>query len=312
MMNLAGIDLNLLVVFDAVRSEGSVTRAGERLGMSQPAVSNALSRLRYLLKDDLFVREHGSMRPTPRALELTGPVRDALRQIEGALDRSDFDPGHDSRVFKLAMSDHAAVIILPELVRHLEEVAPNVDLQVLPKSNLTVAQLLDAYEIDFALGVMPDPPPLRFSRMTLFEDILVCIMRRGHPLSQGELSLDRYASSAHLAVRPAGEKTNLIDHALEQKGLKRRKAVTVNQFLVVPAVVANSNLVSTLFLRTAEQLGIPENPDVVIRLLPWQPAQAATLFWNSTMTHHKAHRWMREVLIECCRALGWREIHSGL
>jgi DNA-binding transcriptional LysR family regulator len=301
-MNLAGVDLNLLVVFDAVTSEGSVTRAGTRLGMSQPAVSNALARLRHLLKDDLFVRENGSMRPTPRALELTGPVRNALRQIEGVFDPSDFDPVRDARVFKFAMSDHAAVTVLPELVRRLEIMAPNVNLHVRPKSNLTVANLLDTHEIDFALGVMPDPPPLRFSRTTLFEDVMVCVMRRGHALAKGEITLARYASATHLAVRPAGEKTNLVDHVLERQGLKRRRAVTVNQFLVVPAVVSKTNLVSTLFQRTAEQLGILENPDLVTRPLPWERVQA-TLFWNSTMTQHKAHRWMRSVLIDCCRPL---------
>jgi DNA-binding transcriptional LysR family regulator len=298
---LAAVDLKLLVVFDAVMSEGSVTRAGTRLGMTQPAVSNALGRLRHLLKDELFVRAQGSIRPTPRALELTGPVRHALKQIEAVLDPSDFDPGRDARVFKLAMSDHVAVTILPHLVERLEKIAPNVDLQVRPKFNRTVADLLDGHEIDFALGVVPDAP-VRFSRTTLFEDVYMCAMRRGHKLARGSLTLDRFATVKHLVVRPAGEATNLIDHVLESEGLERRMALTVNQFLAVPAIIGNTDLVATLFRRTAEQLGILDGPDLVVRPLPLPPAQA-TLLWHPTMTHHKAHRWVREVLIDTCRAL---------
>lgn len=300
-MNLAVVDLKLLVVFDAVMAEGSVTRAGARLGMTQPAVSNALGRLRYLLKDDLFVRAQGGIRPTPRALELTGPVRHALKQIEAVLDPSDFDPARDARVFKLAMSDHAAVTILPHLVKRLEAIAPNVDLQVRPKFNRKVAGLLDAHEIDFALGVVPDAP-VRFSRITLFEDVYMCAMRRGHMLARGSLTLDRFAAAKHLVVRPAGEATNLIDHVLESRGLERRMALTVNQFLAVPAIIGNTDLITTLFRRTAGQLGILESPDLVVRPLPLPPVPA-TLLWHPTMTHHKAHRWVREVLVDSCRAL---------
>ena len=298
-MNLAAVDLKLLVVFDAVMAEGSVTRAGTRLGMSQPAVSNALGRLRHLLKDELFVRSQGTLRPSPRALELTGPVRHALRQIEAVLDPSEFDPARDARVFKLAMSDHTAVAVVPELVKRLEIVAPNINLRVLPKCNSTVADLLDAHEIEFALGVMPEAP-VRFSRTTLFEDVLMCAMRRDHPLARGDLTLQSFAAAKHLAVRPAGEKTNLIDHVLESEGLARRRVVTVNQFLVVPAIIGETDLVVTLFQRTADQLGILKSPNLVARPLPLPPSEVM-LFWHSAMTHHKAHSWMRAFLVDSCR-----------
>lgn len=300
-MNLAAVDLKLLVVFDAVMSEGSVTRAGARLGMTQPAVSNALGRLRHLLKDDLFVRARGNMCPTPRALELTGPVRHALKQIEDVLDRSDFDPSRDARVFKFAMSGNIGVTVLPALVSRLGKVAPNVSLHLQPKCNRTMVELLDTHEIDFAFGVMPEAP-MRFSRLTLYEDSYVCVMRSGNALAQGGLTLQDFARARHLAVRPAGEATSLVDHVLESLGLARHKIVTVNQFLVVPAIISSTDLVATLFRRTAEQLGIVGNPGLVVRPLPLPPAQA-TLCWHSDMTNHKAHRWMREVLIDSCRAL---------
>jgi DNA-binding transcriptional LysR family regulator len=300
-VNLAAIDLKLLVVFDAVMSEGSVTRAGTRLGMTQPAVSNALGRLRHLLKDDLFVRARGSIAPTPRALELTGPVRHALRQIEAVLDPSDFDPARDARVFKLAMSDHATVTILPQLMQRLENIAPNIALQVRPKLDWCVADRLDAHEIDFALGVMPDVP-VRFSRVTLFEDVYMCAVRRGHPLAQGNLTLQRFAAAKHIAVRSADRTANLIDHVLESRGVQRRMALTVDQFCVVPAIIANTDLVATALRRKAERLGLLADPDLVVRPLPLPPVEAM-LLWHPTMTHHKAHRWMREVLVDSCRAL---------
>jgi DNA-binding transcriptional LysR family regulator len=299
-MNLAAIDLKLLVVFDAVMSEGSVTRAGTRLGMTQPAVSNALGRLRYLLKDDLFVRARGCLAPTPRALELTGPVRHALRQIEAVLDPSDFDPARDARVFKLAMSDHATVTILPQLMKRLERIAPNVALQVRPKLDWCVAERLDAHEIDFALGVMPDVP-VRFSRIALFEDIYMCAVRRGHMLAGGDLTLQRFAAAKHIAVRSADRTANLIDHVLESRGVQRRMALTVDQFCVVPAIIANTDLVATVLRRKAERLGLLASPDLVVRPLPLPPVEAM-LLWHPTMTHHKAHRWMREVLLDSCRA----------
>jgi DNA-binding transcriptional LysR family regulator len=300
-VNLAAIDLKLLVVFDAVMSEGSVTRAGTRLGMTQPAVSNAVGRLRHLLKDDLFVRARGSIAPTPRALELTGPVRHALRQIEAVLDPSDFDPARDARVFKLAMSDHATVTILPQLMQRLENIAPNVALQVQPKLDWCVADRLDAHEIDFALGVMPDVP-VRFSRVTLFEDVYMCAVRRGHPLAQGNLTLQRFAAAKHIAVRSADRTANLIDHVLESRGVQRRMALTVDQFCVVPAIIANTDLVATALRLKAERLGLLADPDLVVRPLPLPPVEAM-LLWHPTMTHHKAHRWMREVLVDSCRAL---------
>ncbi len=298
-MNLAAVDLKLLVVFDVVMSEGSVTRAGARLGMTQPAVSNALGRLRHLLKDDLFVRSQGSMRPTPRALELTGPLRQALGQIEAVLDPSDFDPARDARVFKLAMSDHATITMLPQLMQRLEALAPNVALEVRPKLDWCVADLLDGHEIDFALGVIPDAP-VRYSRIKLFEDVYMCAMQRSHPLARGELTLANFAAAKNLAVRSPDRNANLIDDMLESRGLRRRMALTVDQFCVVPAILANTQLVATVLRRKAQSLGLFERSDLVLRQLPLPPVEAI-LLWHPTMTHHKAHRWMREVLVDTCR-----------
>jgi DNA-binding transcriptional LysR family regulator len=161
-----------------------------------------------------------------------------------------------------------------------------------------VADLLDEHEIDFALGVIPDAP-VRYSRITLFEDVYMCAMRRGHPLARGKLTLASFAAAKNLAVRSADRSANLIDHMLESRGLQRRMALTVDQFCVVPAIIANTDLVATALRRKAESLGLFARPDLVLRQLPLPPVEAI-LLWHPTMTHHKAHRWMREVLIDTC------------
>jgi len=130
----------------------------------------------------------------------------------------------------------------------------------------------------------------------------MCAMRRGHMLARGRLTLDRFAAAKHLVVRPAGQASNLIDHVLESRGLERRMALTVDQFLVVPAIISSTDLVAALLRHTAEQLGVLQNPHLVLRSLALPPVQA-TLLWHPTMTHHKAHRWMREILVDTCRAL---------
>jgi DNA-binding transcriptional LysR family regulator len=130
----------------------------------------------------------------------------------------------------------------------------------------------------------------------------MCAMRRGHVLARGNLTLQRFATAKHIAVRSADRTANLIDHVLESRGVQRRMALTVDQFCVVPAIIANTDLVATVLRRKAERLGLLANPDLVVRTLPLPPVEA-TLLWHPAMTHHKAHRWMREVLVDSCHAL---------
>jgi DNA-binding transcriptional LysR family regulator len=186
-------------------------------------------------------------------------------------------------------------------VQRLEKIAPNVALQVRPKSDWCLADLLDGHEIDCAIGVIPDAP-VRFSRIALFEDVYMCAMRRGHTLARGSMTLQRFAAARHVAVRPADRTANLIDHVLESRGLQRRIALTVDQFCVVPAIIAETDLVAAVLRRKAERLGVLDDPGLVVRLLPLPPVQA-TLLWHPSMTHHKAHSWMREVLVDSCRTL---------
>lgn len=300
-MNLARVDLNLLNVFDAVMRERNVTRAGERIGMTQPAVSNALNRLRHLLGDALFVRGADGMRPTARALELAGPVRHALEQIETALDPPEFVPAESTRTFRLAMSEYPASVLLPALARRLEEEAPGIDLRVRSSDNVDAAALLDANEIDFAIGNFPDLPK-RFERVTLFEESYVCMMRRDHPLAKGPLTLEEFAAAKHLLITLAGETKSFVDDALAEQGLTRRIAMTAYHFLVAPRIVAKTDMVTTLARRTAERVA-RINP-VHLSPLPLPPRLLLlALLWQRRFSNHPAHEWMRALLVDVCRRI---------
>ncbi len=298
-MNLANVDLNLLVVFDALMEERSVTRAGRRIGMTQPAVSNALNRLRHLVKDDLFLRGPKGMRPTPRALELAGPVRQALAQVEWALEPVAFDPATAYNTFRLAMADYAASLILPPLAHRLEREAPGVDIRVRINDNVSAPGLLDRNEIDFAIGYHTEWPE-RFGGQVLFTETYVCVMRRGHPLARDTITLEEFAAARHLLITLTGEATGFVDRLLKKRGLKRRVAMTANQFLVAPLIIQKSDMIMTLALRTAERYA--EVNDLHIVPVPLEPDPIdLTLLWHKELIRHPAHEWMRALLVEICR-----------
>jgi DNA-binding transcriptional LysR family regulator len=299
-MNLAGVDLNLLVVFDALMRERNVTRAGKRIGMSQPAMSNALNRLRHLLKDELFLRGPKGMRPTPRALEIAAPIHQALMEVDSALSPVAFDPAKATNTFRFSMADYAASLILPPLAKRLEEDAPGVDIRVRPDT-LNGPQLLDRNEIDYAIGYYTDYPE-RFQGLSLFEESYVCVMRRGHPLAKEEITLKEFVEAKHLLITLTGEGTGFVDRLLQERGLKRRVAMTVNQFLVAPLVIQNSDMIMTLALRTAERFADVNNLHIAPLPLERAPMKL-TLLWHEQLGRHPAHDWIRSVLVDICREI---------
>jgi DNA-binding transcriptional LysR family regulator len=295
LVNLAAIDLKLLVVFDAVMAERNVTRAGRRLGMSQPALSNALARARHLLKDQLFVRGADGMQPTPRALALAVPVREALRQLETTLEPPGFNPTETEWEFKLGMSDHASIVLLPALLRHVAALAPGVRLNVLPKANDTVGAALTAGELDLAIGVIP-ALPRQFSRLDLFVDDYVCLMRADHRLANGGLTRRHYAAAEHLALRPSYAGRSGIDNLAQQAGVQRHIALAVNQFLAVAPLVRATDLLASLFRRMTEHV---DQTGLLVRPIPFPATRVpVAAVWNRTQTSHVAHRWLRLRLAE--------------
>ena len=295
-MNLRRIDLNLLVIFDALIEERNVTRAAQRVALSQPALSNALSRLRHFLKDDLFIRRPEGMIPTPRALELAPQIRAALVAIETSLERQDFDPGTSTRTFTLQTNDYLASTLLPRLMQRLAKEAPGINIRVIPP-NQQMVELLDSSLIDFALGSFRELPP-RLAVEVIDDFQYSCMMNAGHPLARGKLDLKRYAAAKHLLITPRGDPVGFVDEALAASGLRRRIALTVNHFSVVPAIIAETDLIVTLPSRIAER----DAALYGLKLRP-SPVQSSSIFshirlvWHRQLGAHPAFHWFRELIL---------------
>jgi DNA-binding transcriptional LysR family regulator len=253
-----------------------------------------------LIDDPLFVRAGGVMRPTARALELAESVGKALRLLETAL-TSEFDPADSDRRFRLAISDQTSITVLPRLVHRLAQVAPSIELQVQPKALPALPGLLDASQMDLAIGFF-EAVPKRFVRQLLYADRYVCLLPANHPLAKSRFSLRDFAYARHLAVRSVAQPSALIDLILEQHGLKRSVALTVNQFLKVPEIIADSGLVMSLFEQTVEHLPNVRKHGLVVRRLPVGPVRIE-LVWHESLTNQSAHLWLRKQIIEVCRPL---------
>src|SRR6266581_2687669 len=223
-VNWRAFDLNLLVIFDGLMQERSVTRAGRRLGMSQPALSHALNRLRYLLKDQLFLRTPTGMVPTPRAEQLALPLRHALAEMQRALEPETFVAAQANRRFSIAINNYAAIVMAAPLVAAVAAAAPLVQLDLRPSGTLDVFDHLDSGELDVAIGTF-DAVGERFGSAALLEDRFVAVMRRGHPAFRSKLSAEAFGALAHVAISSSGDDTGFIDRSLATRGTKRRIAL---------------------------------------------------------------------------------------
>lgn len=300
MPNFRTLDLNLLRVFDAVMAEGNLTRAAEGLAMTQPAVSLALKRLRQSVGEDLFVRVAHGVRPTPRAETLWPQVRVALGTLRQALAPADFNPQRDAVQMRLAMADATAAMLAPALVAHIEAEAAQVNLRVLPLTTRDPRRLLDSGDADLAVGYFPEllttivnqGADSHLHHARLYDTRYVCVMRRGHPLAQGPLSLDAFCAAHHLLVSFSGRAQGFVDQALAALGRQRRVVLTVNQFFTAGRVVAQSDLLTVLpetFLAAAG------NADgLVTRELPMTVGTVQVeMVWHLRHDADPAQRWLR-------------------
>jgi DNA-binding transcriptional LysR family regulator len=298
---LAALDLNLLLVFDAVAREQHVTRAAHNLGMSQPAVSAALGKLRHFFADELFVKVPGGVRPTARGSELQTPVRHAIAELEAVISPVTFDPGTAKATFTIAMEDYAKAVLLPPLAGRLAREAPGVRVIARAGGHDVSPRLLDAAEADFAVGTFADPPD-RFAWQELFDDEHVAVLRSDHPaLESGALTLEAFASARHLLVSLSGPPRGFVDRLLEARGLERRIAMVVDSFLAAPAVLAGSDMIATLPRRLAENYA----PDLGLALVApplTMPRAKLRLLWTRRTGRHPARDWMAYTLTELSAA----------
>ena len=220
-MNIKNFDLNLLVVFKTLYEERNVTKASKKVGITQPAMSNALNRLRFLVKDELFIRGPKGMRPTPRATELSSPIQKALSDLELSLSSINFNPRTTKKLYKISISDDVAPLILPNLINFLEKQSPNSSLRIRSEQGVEALKLLDSNEIDFAIGRF-EVVSSRFGSIELYTEKYVCMMNSKHELAkETKLSIEQYLSSKHLRVAPTGTPVAPIDRTLSQLNLER-------------------------------------------------------------------------------------------
>ncbi len=301
--NLRTFDLNLLKVFDEVMSERSLTKAAARLALTQPAVSNALRRLRQALGDDLLVRKGRGLEPTVRGLELWPGVQEALRSLQACLAPSVFHPATADNAFVLAMADATAAELMPGLVAVLADEAPDVSLRVLPLTTRDPRKLLDEGLVDLAIGHFPAAladlsaraqvgESVAFMHRRLFQGEYVCVMRQGHPFASGPLSLNRYCSARHMLVSFSGRAFGFVDESLALLGRTRRVVLTVNQFFTAGKVVANSDLLTVLPRHFINVTGFADQ--LVQRELPFDvPVVHVDALWHQRQDNSNAHAWLR-------------------
>jgi DNA-binding transcriptional LysR family regulator len=313
-MNFRTLDLNLLRVFDVVMTERNVTRAADRLAMTQPAVSNALRRLREATHEDLFIPSSTGVTPTRQAEALWPSVRGALGDLRAAFEPQAFDPAHDTRSFTLAMADATAAVIVPPLIRALDAQGATVDLRFIPLATRDPRALLEHGDADLALGFFPglatviaaeaNASPMQLERLWGCE--YVCVMRHDHPLAaKAALTLDDYCGAKHLRVSFAGRRRGFVDDALALLGRERHVMITVNQFHSAASAVRQSDLLTVLPRSFVLATGF--EADLTCRSLPFEmPGIDVSLLWHRRHEHDAGQRWLREVLMAAVDALPHR------
>lgn len=307
-MNFRTLDLNLLRVFDEVMAERNLTRAASKLAMTQPAVSNALKRLREALGDDLVTRSGYGVEPTPTALSLWPAVRDALAQLRSAFTPSAFVPSEARTLFALAMADATASLLIPPLVAIVEREAPGVTLRVVPLSTRDPRQMLMTQDVDVAVGHFPGVITAvsveemhpggasAFGHRRLYSSHYACVMRRDHPLARSELTLDAYCAAHHLLVSVSGRPFGHIDETLAALGRTRRIVLTVNQFFTAGIVVANSDLLTALPRHFLASTGTTDK--VAVRPLPMElPRVDVEVLWLRSRANRSGHEWLRASIV---------------
>ena len=293
-MNWNAFDLNLLVVFEAVMQERNLTRAGRRLGMSQPTVSHALARLRHMLRDELFVRTPDGMRPTPRAERMLEPVRAALQELRVTLEADEFDPSNSSHEFTIAANNYAARAVIPALARRVTRLAPSVVLDVRPIGLVDVLDQLDRGAVELALSVLVEGGD-RFKCVGLLEDDYAVILSSDHPdAAAPTLSVERFSALPHVTVTSSGDDAHFVDDVLAERGLARFVSMKVPLHSLV-SVLIGSPALAVVPRRVAADLAA--HCPLAIRALPFSsPRVTLSMVWHRRLDNHSANRWLRSTL----------------
>ena len=298
-MDIRAVDLNLLKAFHALMSERAVTRAAGRIGLSQPAMSHALSRLRGLFSDELFVRTPDRMEPTARAREIAPLVSAAIEHIEAALNLGvGFDPARSAGTFTAGMAEYAEVALVGRLAAGFARQAARATLRLTPLTGAEALEQLDSGAIDVAVAHLRALPS-HIETTVLLRDPFVLIARRGHPCAAQPRSIEAYAALGHALVSPRGDPRGAVDRALVDFGLKRRIALLVATYLALPAALAASDLVATVPQRAARQ--IAAIAEIEIMPLAIDLSVTVSMAWHRRAASEPAQVWFRSLLVEAAR-----------
>lgn len=296
-MELKDIDLNLLLVFNQLLGERRVSKAAEKLGMTQPGVSNALKRLRLLLGDELFVRTARGMEPTPHALRLAEPIGYALSTIHQSLnDAVHFDPAATQRRFKIGMTDIGEMYFLPALMTALREQAPGISISTVRNAAINLQDEMEAGNVDLAIGLLPQLKSGYFQR-SLFAQRYVCMFRAGHRLDRGGITRADFEEAEHVAVVSGGTGHAIADLSIERQGVRRNVCLTVPHFVAVGHILAGSEMIATVPERYAMACEKPFG----LRWVPHPlalPEMNINLFWHAKYNKEPANQWLRKLVFD--------------
>ena len=296
-MDVSKLDLNLLVVFHHLLLHKRVSAVAQVLGMSQPAVSSALGRLRASLGDELFLRTQGGMEPTPYALHLVEPIGYALSTLQNALNQRDsFDPATSERTFTLGVTDIGEIYFMPTLMAMLSKEAPHIKISTLRPNTGHLSDDMAAGNVDIAIGLLPSLTTGFFQRR-LFKQRYVCLFRRGHPTAHNPISLAQFKSLSHVGVTSANTGHGEVDDWMERKGIQRHIQLHVPHFVAVGHILQNSDLIATVPERFAQKCAEPFQLET--SPLPFKlPEIAINLFWHAKYNREPANMWLRQLMVE--------------
>ncbi|GLK90838.1 LysR family transcriptional regulator [Pseudomonas turukhanskensis] len=301
-MNLSKVDLNLFIVFDAIYTEANLTRAGQIVGITQPAVSNALARLRETFNDPLFVRTAQGMVPTPMAQNIIGPVRNALSLLRVSVQESrTFNPLQANKTYRISMTDLTEEIILPPLFQRLRRQAPSVQIESFLSKRRETTKELAAGRLDFAVDAPLNTDP-QVRHVKLLSDRYVCAIRKGHPLAKEKLTLDEYMSLTHIHISSRRSGLGYVDLTLGKMGIQRKIALRSQHYLMASMVMLKTDMAMTVPERFARShdlhyVGVPVEV----------PAVETHLYWHESTDQDPANRWMREQMIELAQQVSAQE-----
>lgn len=296
-MELKDIDLNLLVIFNQLLIERKVSKVAENLDLGQPAVSNALARLRKQFGDELFLRTSSGMQPTPFADQLAESIGYALGMIHGAVNaKNSFDPASSKRTFSIGMTDIGEIYFLPQLMKKIQLVAPSISISTVRSTATNLKEAMEAGHVNLAIGLLPQLKA-GFFQQRLFTQQYVCIFRKDHPLNKRKFSASDFFSADHVAIVSAGTGHGKVDEILDSSSPKRRVRLTVPHFVAIGHILQSTNMVATVPERLAEKMVTPFDLKYVNHPVKL-PQIAINLFWHAKYHKDPASQWLRSLIFD--------------